>query len=121
MAAIAVLMMSCGSSETPGSVAKKFYQEIADGNCEKFMKETTEPTEEELAMVSAICEKMKASLDEKGGLKSVDVVSETIAEDGKTANVVLNLTFGDGTTSEEDQKMEMQDNGKWKCVFVSVN
>ena len=49
--------------------------------------------------------KGKSSLDKKGGLKEIVVLSEEISEDGNTAVVKFKQVFGDGSETEDDQKM----------------
>mgnify|MGYP001478681523 CR=1 FL=1 len=49
----------------------------------------------------------------EGGIKSIEVASETIAEDGKTAVVELSMTYGNGETDTDKVDMVL-DNGNWK-------
>ena len=56
-----------------------------------------------------------STLDEKGGIKSYDIVSEEISEDGTTATVTANIKFGNGD-EDKDYKIKMikDDKGDWK-------
>jgi len=57
-------------------------------------------------------EKAGKELEKKGGLKSFEVLSEEIAEDGNSAVVKFKQVFGNGEESEDEQKMVKVD-GKW--------
>ena len=120
-AAALVLTVSCSSnSSSPGKAAKQYMEYMADGNYDKFIDgvyfvegSSKEDIEAGKAMLKAmLIEKGKKSIDEKGGLKSVEIVSEEIASDGKTANVELKMTYGNDEVLEEDQDMILVD-GKW--------
>lgn len=113
------LLSSC-SADTPGQVAKDFVGYLKSGDSKKMMgtiamdkdMDQSDKKQAELA-AAAMAEKAKAGLEEKGGLKNVEIVSETIDEDGETAKVVLKLTYGNGNDDENTYKMVKQD-GKWK-------
>jgi hypothetical protein len=55
-------------------------------------------------------------MEEKKGLKDVQILEETISEDGNQANLKVKFVYGDGTEEESTQDMVKQD-GKWKMVF----
>lgn len=57
-------------------------------------------------------EKAGKELEKKGGLKSFEVLSEEIAEDGNSAVVKFKQVYGNGEESEDEQKMVKVD-GKW--------
>ena len=59
-----------------------------------------------------IKEKGMKEYEKKGGIKDIEILSETISEDGNTAVVKTKTTFGNGETEEGDQKMVKKD-GKW--------
>lgn len=65
------------------------------------------------AMLAAMLDKAKKKIEAKGGIKDIEVVSETIDEDGKTAKVVLKTTYGDGSTEEKTNRMVLE-KGTWK-------
>ena len=63
-----------------------------------------------------IGDKTKKMMEEKKGLKDVQILEETISEDGNEANLKVKFVYGDGTEEESTQDMVKQD-GKWKMVF----
>lgn len=117
------LFSACSSSESsnsPGEAAKKYTNYLKSGDYEKFVDGVAvgeDVSEKELeagkAMLVAMMDKAKKQIEAKGGIKDVEVVSETIDEDGKTAKVVLKTTYGDGSTEEKTNRMVLE-NGKWK-------
>ena len=118
----ALFMVSCGGS-TPSDAAVEVYQMVIDGEydavAENIFYDSTdaEEIEQSKAMIASLLkEKAAPRFEEKGGVKNVEAVSETIAEDGKSAVVELKITFGDG--SEETEKADMKlDDGKWKLAM----
>ncbi len=118
----ALFMVSCGSP-SPSDAAIEVYQMIIDGEydavAENMFYESTdaEEVEQSKAMIASLLkEKAAPRFEEKGGVKSVEALSETIAEDGKSAVVELKITFGDG--SEETEKAEMKfDGDEWKLAM----
>ena len=115
----ALFMVSCGGS-TPSDAAVEVYQMIIDGKydavAENMFYESTdaEEVEQSKAMIASLLkEKAAPQFEKKGGIKNVEALSETIAEDGQSAVVELKITYGDG--SEETEKAEMKlDGGEWK-------
>lgn len=115
------LTVSCATKSSPGAAAKQYMEYMADGNVDKFIDGIAfdeDVTKEEIEqgktmMKSLIEEKAVPALEEKGGLKSVEVISEEISEDGKTATVTLKQTYGNGEFDEDETNMVLVD-GRWK-------
>ena len=118
----ALFMVSCGGS-TPSDAAVEVYQMIIDGKydavAENMYYESTDAEEVEQSkalIASMLKEKAAPQFEKKGGIKNVEALSETIAEDGQSAVVELKITYGDG--SEETEKADMKlDDGKWKLAM----
>lgn len=51
-------------------------------------------------------------MKKKDGLKSIEIISEEISEDGNTATVKIKQTYGNGETQDGTQSMVKRD-GKW--------
>lgn len=111
------LFSSC-SADSPGDVVKKFMGYTKDGKSDKMLEylvlkegiDASEKKQAELA-IAALAEKAKTSMEKKGGLKSVEVESETIDEE--KATVVLKLIYGDESEDTNSYNLEKHD-GKWK-------
>lgn len=118
----ALFMVSCGSP-SPSDAAVEVYQMVIDGEydavAENMYYESTdaEEVEQSKAMIASLLkEKAAPQFEKKGGIKNVEALSETIAEDGKSAVVELKITYGDG--SEETEKAEMKlDGDEWKLAM----
>ncbi len=122
--AMAGMVASCGGggggASTPGAAAKKYAQYVADGDYDKFIEGiyvTPDTSEEEAEQAKAmlkglLAEKGSKTLEEKGGIKNIEVLSEEISEDGQAATVNLRYTYGNGETSEEKTELVLAD-GKW--------
>ena len=93
---------------------------MAKGDYDKFVDgiyygedATKEDISESNTMLKAmLTEKGQESIKEKGGVKSIEIVSEEISDDGKSAEVVLKQTYGNGDTEDTDFDMVLV-KGKW--------
>ncbi|MFI3243707.1 MAG: DUF4878 domain-containing protein [Akkermansia sp.] len=115
LCASALFLVSCGDSG-PSKVAVEVNQLMLDGKVKDAMQSFNVSDAKRAQLTSMIEEKVlpkwKAEREAKGGVKSVDVVSETIAEDGQTAIVELKTSYGNGSTETESVNLEYVD-GKW--------
>ena len=120
VAAVALIASCSSSSSSPGKAAKQYSEYAANGQYDKYLDGfySSEDTpkaeyEEQRAMLKAmLTEKVTPMIEEKGGIKSIEVVSEEISPDGKTATVGLKTTYGNGDVQEEDTDMILV-GGKW--------
>ena len=118
-----MFLVSCGSSSSPSDAAIDVYQMLVDGKYDVVAENIYYDTDdaEELAqskamITSLLKEKVAPQLVAKGGIKSVEKVSETIAEDAESAVVELKIVYGDGTEETEKANMKLDD-GKWKLAM----
>lgn len=115
-----VVFASC-SSKAPGAAAKKYMEYVKDGDFEQFADgimyqedATQEDIEQSKAMITSLLkEKAVKEIEKKGGIDKIEIVSETVAQDGKTADVVLRMIYGNGSSEESNCKMVL-DQGIWK-------
>ena len=121
--AMALFMTSCQSS-TPGDAFKGYMELMKKGDIKEFAKgfavdETKTPEEQQQQtqlIESLIGDKTKKMMEEKQGLKDVQILEEAISEDGNSANLKVKFIYGDGSEEESAQEMVKQD-GKWKMAF----
>lgn len=121
MFAMIMLLATACSPSSPGAVAKKYAEYLKDGKYEKFVDaiaidaeaDEAKIKEEKAGLAAMLKEKGTKQLEKKGGIKNIEIVSETIAEDENSAKVVLKQTFGDETTQENTFNMVKKD-GEWK-------
>lgn len=119
MCALAFVFAACSSNSTPGEAAKAYAEDLYGGNPEAvydnidYGDATPEDIERTKQMLTEMWnEKGKPQVDAKGGVKNIEVVSEQIAEDGKSAVVKMKFTYGNGDVEEDDTKLVLVD-GKW--------
>jgi hypothetical protein len=114
-----VLLNSCGggSSSSPASTVKEFSNKVEKGDFEGAItciatdgKAVDKEAKNKLTLLLGMA---KGEIDKKKGIKNMEVLSEAIEPDGKTATVKIKFTYGDGTTAEESNKLVMEE-GKWK-------
>jgi len=126
----AILMMgtmlflaSCGggSSVSPSSTIKEFATKVEKGDIDGAIsciategKEVDKETKGKLTLILGMG---KGEMEKKKGIKSMDVLTEQVEADGKTANVKMKFTYGDGSTNEEDYYL-LKEEGKWKISMA---
>lgn len=111
---------SCGggkAANTPGATLKKSMSLLADKKYDDVVamyakKDGTALTDEEKKKMSGLMSLATGELDQKQGIKSIDILEEKVADDGKTATVKFKTTYGNGETNEETNDMVNID-GKW--------
>ena len=115
------IFAACSSSEKPGETAKKYAQYVADDKYDKFVDATAfdesatpeQIKEQKDMLLGLLQEKGQKGIEDKGGLKNIDIVSEVISADGNNAKVSLLQTYGNGDTEKASYDM-VKRNGTWK-------
>ena len=123
MSAMALFMTSCTKS-SPGDAFKGYMELMKKGDAKGFAQgfavdETKSPEEQQQQaqlIEGLIGDKTKKMMEEKKGLKDVQILEETLSEDGKKATLKVKFIYGDGTEEENTQEMIKQ-NDQWKMVF----
>lgn len=120
LAIVAVLMCACGGSNTPSGVAEKAVKCLQNEDYEGYVdlvyvqeKEGKDMKQEKAQLVALMTAKFSETLKKRGGLKSYEVLSEEISEDGNTAKVKMRIEYGD-KTDEDTIKLRKDDKGNWK-------
>lgn len=121
---MALFMTSCSSTSSPSSAFKSYMAKMQSGDykgcAQGFAIDETKSPEQNakaIEMIEAmLADKGDKAIKEKGGLKDIEVLEETISEDGNKATLKAKFTYGDGTEQENTQEMVKQ-NGEWKMVF----
>lgn len=102
------MLAACGGSSTPGEVAKDFMTNAYQGNGDVLIKFIHIPDQEGTkegvremidGKFKAQSARAKAMADEKGGLKSVEIVKEET--NGDKAKVEVKVIFADDSTKNE--------------------
>jgi phosphoribosylformimino-5-aminoimidazole carboxamide ribonucleotide (ProFAR) isomerase len=123
VAAIALFAANCGgSSNTPAGIEKAIYSQLQKGNYEKAVTlyfdnldgaKEYDSAEEKAEEIKAFAEKTQQSDEAKGGLKSFEIVNETISEDGLSTILETKAVYGDGSEQTKKSKYVNID-GVWK-------
>ncbi|KAA6322556.1 hypothetical protein EZS27_027914 [termite gut metagenome] len=111
--------------QSPGDVAKEYLGYAIAGDYEKLAAvvavsgdvaaEDVEKQKE--AVLTSLKEgTANSAIAEKGGVKSIEVVSETLSEDGNSAQVVLKQNFGNDETQEQTYNLLKQEDA-WKWLL----
>lgn len=117
-----VFMASCGGSgsSSPGEVVKAYYQKVEKGDAEAALDyidfEGKELTAEDKEKLIGLLGEGTKQMEEKGGIKSFEIVEENIAEDGNTADVSFKIIYGNDKEEENKAKVAKVD-GNWKLKF----
>lgn len=119
MAIVSLLIASC-SNNSPGSALKHYmdamndknFEEVADGIAFKEGLTPEQQQQEREGWITLLQDKAEKSAEQQGAIKSFEIISEEISEDGTTAEVKYKQVFEDGTEKEGTQAMVKRD-GKW--------
>lgn len=114
------LMVSCsGSGKSPADVSKSFMLKLEKGDVDaayNMLDGAEKATAEESQKLKEFLSEATKEISNKEGIKNIEVVSETISEDGKTAEVDILLTYGNGETDQSTTKLKNTEDG-WK-IFL---
>ena len=118
-----LILMSCGGSgsgsNSPGDVTKTAIENLANENYDDVVKvyitkKGEELTDEEQAKIMAFMPTAKAEIDKNDGLKEVQIIEETIAEDGKSATVKSKMIYNNGKEGRTDSTRLIKVNENWR-------
>lgn len=98
---VSVALVGCGVGRTPRSAAKYFYQSIAAGEYSEALTMTTLSEDADPEIYYAIMEKVSRSIAQKGGVESIEIVEERMADDEQTAVVRTLITYANGEQQQE--------------------
>ena len=115
----ALFFSSCGKS-TPGEAYKAYTEQLKAKNYEGFVDgydfsgiaDTAKVKSTQQALVGVL-RLSESEVDKKGGIKSVEIIEETVNPGDTTAMVKARLTYGDGSTNDGNTEMVLRD-GQWK-------
>ena len=122
VAVVAFTLWSCGPANTPSAVAEEACKCVQNEDYEGYvelmdLKETKNQESEKQQFVAMLREKGTKTMEKKQGIKSYNVESEEISEDGKSATVNMKVVYGDGSEDTNKIKLVKNDKGEWKISF----
>ncbi len=116
--ALLAVVVSCSSStSSPSDVVETLAKCMKSGNYDAlsdviYSDGSAESTQMKVAVVSMLQDKGAKTVEEMGGIKSYEILSEEISEDGESAEVAMKIVYGNGNVDEKDYDVIMKD-GKW--------
>lgn len=122
MTALAAVLVfaSCGGGNTPKGVAEQFIKAIQDQDGERmaslvYFEEGKAPTtdSEREQLNAMMTSKVSTTYANNGKLKSYEILSEEISEDGTEAVVEAKIEF-EKKTSDDKIKLKKDSDGNWK-------
>ncbi len=119
-AAFSTLFSCSGSGKSPADVSKSFMLNIEQGDVESailLMDGSDEATEEELQKMKELLGEGSRQIEEKGGIRFMDVVSEGLTDDGTKAEVKLKITYGNGEVEDSNATLVNTEDG-WKVALA---
>ena len=114
---VSLLLGGCGSSSSPADIAKDFYTLVAEGKVNDafaLVDEDAQKFAQQLGGGANVLSQRTQSMKKKGGLKAIKVVKEEVT--GDTAEVELELEFGNGEKSTRKDKFIKKD-GEWRMTL----
>ena len=122
VAVVAFTLWSCGPANTPSAVAEEACKCVQNADYEGYvelmdLKETKNQESEKEQFVAMLREKGTKTMEKKQGIKSYEVLSEEISEDGKSANVKMKIVYGNGDEDTQKMKLVKNDDGDWKLTM----
>jgi len=110
---------SCGSS-SPSDVVISYMNDYQNGDYDDVIDALAsngeEISEEDTAKLKSMLAVGHAEIEEKGGIKSMEVIEESINDDATEAKVNLKIIYENGDEDTETTKLVKQD-GAWKITM----
>ncbi len=112
---LAATAMACGLGGGPGSVIKDFYKKIDRGEVSSAMESLSQTARTQFgdAMLQPGLSSLSETTRSKGGIASVKITQEEVH--GETATVSFLITYKNGTTKTDSEKMIKED-GRWRIA-----
>ena len=123
VAVVALTLWSCGPANTPSAVAEEACKCMQNEDYEGYadlmdLKKSDDGKGVEKEQLAALLrEKGTETMEKKQGIKSYEVLSEEISEDGKSANVKMKIVYGNGDEDTQKMKLVKNDDGDWKLTM----
>ena len=119
---LGALFMAACSSSSPSDVAKKAYGYIQDENYEDFVdllyiapgEDAEKAQQDKESLVLLMAGLSKQNSEKKDKVKSYEVISEEIDENGEKAVVTMKVVYEDGKEKEETTNLQKDEDGNWK-------
>lgn len=115
--------VACSSpNSTPTSITEAYMDALQSEDYEAitelfyFDEANPEEAAEGKQMITSLISKVGPEMEKRGGIESYEIVSETISEDGESADVDVKVTYGNGNVENQTSET-VQHDGKWYLHF----
>lgn len=120
---VTLVISACGpKANTPSAAAEKVAKAMQKGDYKTVVNQMNFDEEEGVSskdvddqkemFASLLEEKASESIAENGGIKSYEIIEETISEDGQTAEVKVKYTYHNNSVETETMSFS-NINGDW--------
>ena len=111
------LMTGCSSSNTPKAVVEKATKCMLAKDY-KGLAQLFDMPESDAEQFGEMMEtKAEMSVEQKGEVKSYEIIDETIDEEKDEAVVTLKTIYADGNESTQKIPLKKNESGEWKLVM----
>ncbi len=118
---LSVLFSCSGPQSSPTNVAKKSIECLQEKDYEGYIEllytakasAEAEDQEKEAQGKALLQGKLSAGLESVQGIKSFEMLGETLSEDGESAEVSVKIVYGNGEEKETEIKTRKDEDGKW--------
>lgn len=125
LAALVLAFVATGCTDnSPKAAAEKVAQCMIDGDYEALAdmvyieaedgKDIGEQRREIVELFKGFIGK---AVEQKGGLKKVETLSEETSDDGQEAIVKQRSTYGNGDEMEDEMKLKRDGHGDWRLLM----
>jgi len=115
--AFAILIQGCSNNEVE-NMSIEYVNKISNGD-DTYIELLTNDKRlgSSKKVIEILIDKWRNDVQNKGGLKSLSVNKTKFSEDGNTAEVTLDLEYGNKTQGSYTVDLEKEDN-RWKVSFL---
>ncbi|MEG1728867.1 MAG: hypothetical protein RR280_04915 [Bacteroidaceae bacterium] len=113
-------LSSCGDRKNePGTAAITYYNYLIAGDYQQYVKGMLScdslPAEYRVRIETTIKQYLAREKQENGGLKTVELLNDSLSNDGASANVFLDVSFGNGMKEAICLPLVL-DKGVWRML-----
>jgi len=120
--ALASLLAACSLASSPEKTVETFYRAVAEKEMDKAIEQLAlgEVSAGEMVLAKGLLQMaigvLAVEIESNGGLKRIDVLESTVAEDGQSARVRVKLIFNNGKDDTQSDRLRLEE-GKWKMTL----
>jgi len=120
--ALVSVLAACSFSSSPERTVETFYRAVAEKKTDKAIEQLAlgDISAGEMVVAKGFLQlaigALAIEIESNGGLKRVEVLESTVAEDGQSARVRVKLSFNNGKDDTRSNRLRLEE-GKWKITM----